>query len=305
MHSDATGMAFSASSPMEKIVEAQLEELDTQEIERMLAGLNAEIQAQLPKLELRQIIYGNQDLDLIRLGQELVRYLFREIVANFRLLGQLVILAIVASILQNLQTAFVSSDALDVSLACCLLLLLHVALNSFQSAVEVGTKAINAMTSMMYALLPLLSTTIAAVGGLTTAAIMHPMLVAAVGTMGLLVQRGVFPLLQMGVVLTIAGNIFPGYPVRKLAGLLERGGSLLLGGAFVGFAAMLIARGMLAPVADGVAIRAAKYVGGKIMPVLGNTFAQALMLRWVVHSSSRTGLVCGLEPFWSWSLFLW
>jgi len=129
---------------------------------------------------------------------------------------------------------------------------------------------------LMYALLPLLSTTLAAVGGLTSAALMHPMLMAAVGMMGMLVQKVVFPLLQIAIVLGIVGNLFHGFPVKRLAALLERSGSLLLGTAFVAFAAMIIARGMLAPVVDGVTIRAAKYLGGKIMPVLGNTFAQAL-----------------------------
>ena len=269
-------LASSTPAPLAKVVEAQLEELDIGEIERMIAGLDAEVRAQLPTLELRQVISGSQGIDWSKLIQELARYLFKEVVANFRLLGQLVILAIVSALLQNLQTAFVSSDALNVPMVACLLLLLHVALNSFQLAVGVGMGAIDTMTSLMYALLPLLSTTLAAIGAFTTAALMHPILVAAVGLMGTLVQRVVFPLLQLSVVLNIVGNIFQGFPVRRLAALMERTGSLMLGGAFVGFAAMLTARGMLAPVADGVAIRAAKFVGGKIMPVLGNTFAQAL-----------------------------
>ncbi|NMB12994.1 MAG: stage III sporulation protein AE [Firmicutes bacterium] len=264
------------SSPIEKVVEAQLEELDMADIERTLSGLDAEIQAQLPSLDLSQMIFGGKGIEWGKLVQDLFQHLFREVVANSRLLAQLIVLAIVAALLQNLQTAFLSSDAIDVSMACCLLLLVHVALNSFRLAVAAGTGAIEAMTSLMYALLPLLSTTLAAVGGFTSAALMHPILVTAVGLMGMLVERVVFPLLQIAIVLSIVGNLFQGFPVRRLAGLMERSGSLVLGTAFVAFAAMILARGMLAPVADGVSIRAAKYLGGKIMPVLGNTFAQAL-----------------------------
>ncbi|NMB44975.1 MAG: stage III sporulation protein AE [Firmicutes bacterium] len=268
--------ASSLLSPIEKVVETQLGELDIADIERTLANLDADIQAQLPSLELSQMIFRGKGVEWGKLFPDLIRYLFREVVANSRLLGELVMLAIVAALLQNLQTAFLSSDTIDVSVACCLLILLYVALHSFQLAIAAGIGAIDSMTSLMYALLPLLSTTLAAVGGLTSAALMHPMLMAAVGMMGMLVQKVVFPLLQIAIVLGIVGNLFHGFPVKRLAALLERSGSLLLGTAFVAFAAMIIARGMLAPVVDGVTIRAAKYLGGKIMPVLGNTFAQAL-----------------------------
>ncbi len=268
--------ASSLNSALEKVVEAQLVELDTGAVERALADIDADIQAQLPSLDLQEIIFGRRGLEWGRLVQELSQYLFREVVANLRLLTGLLVLAVMGALLQNLQASFASSDSIDVSTACCLLLLLHLSINSFQVAVAAGAGAINAMTSLMYALLPLLSTTLAAVGGVTSAAIMHPILAAAVGMMGLLVQQMIFPLLQAAVVLGIAGNLFHEFPVKRLAGILERAGSLLLGTAFVTFAAVVTSRGMLAPVADGVTMRAAKYLGGKIMPILGNTFSQAL-----------------------------
>ncbi|NMB23993.1 MAG: hypothetical protein GX986_00500 [Firmicutes bacterium] len=268
--------ASSAPTPLAKVVEAQLDLLDMGEMERLIANLDGEVQAQLPTLDIGQLILGNQGIDWGNLLGALTRYLFREVVANSRLLARLVVLAIMSGLLQNLQIASLGPDALDVPMVACLLLLLHVALNSFQLAVGVGIRAIDTMATLMYVLLPLLSTTLAAVGAFTTVALMHPILIASVGLMSSLVQHGVFPMLRLSIVLGVVGNTFPGFPLRRLATLFERVGSLILGGAFVGFAAMITARGMLAPVADGVAIRAAKYVGGKVMPVLGNTFAQAL-----------------------------
>ena len=51
---------------------------------------------------------------------------------------------------------------------------------------------------------------------LTSAALMHPMLMAAVGMMGMLVQKVIFPL-QIAIVLGIVGNLFHGFPVKRLA----------------------------------------------------------------------------------------
>ncbi|NLY51703.1 MAG: stage III sporulation protein AE [Firmicutes bacterium] len=268
--------ASSLNSPLEKVVEAQLGELDTGEIERTLASIDAGLQAQLPSLDLKEIIFSGGGIEWGKLVQDLFHYLFREVVANYRLLTGLLVLAVIGALLQNLQVSFLSSDSIDISVACCLLILLHLSLSSFQVAAAAGVGAIDAMMSLMYALLPLLSTTLAAVGGVTSAALMHPILVVSVGLMGMLIQQVIFPLLRVAVVLGIAGNLFHEFPVKRLAGLAERVAGLLLGTAFVAFAAVVTARGMLAPVADGVTIRAAKYLGGKIMPILGNTFSQAL-----------------------------
>ena len=139
------------------------------------------------------------------------------------------------ALMQNLQASFLSSDSVDISVACCLLMLLHLSIKAFQLAVTAGTKAVDAMMSLMYALLPLLTTALAAVGGMTSAAVMHPIFIAAVGLMGMLVQKVVFPLLQVTVALGIAGNLFPDFPVKRLAGLVERTAGLLLGTAFVAF----------------------------------------------------------------------
>ncbi|NLY29345.1 MAG: stage III sporulation protein AE [Firmicutes bacterium] len=272
----AYAQASSLNSALEKVVEAQLGELDTGEIQRTLASIDEGLKAQLPSLNLREIILGGKGIDWATLVQELFQYLFREVVANVRLLTGLLVLAVMGALLQNLQVSFLSSDSIDVSVACCLLVLLHLSLNSFQVAAAAGAGAIDAMTSLMYALLPLLSTTLAAVGGVTSAALMHPILVVTVGLMGMLIQQVIFPLLRVAVVLGIAGNLFHEFPIKRLAALAERAAGLLLGTAFVAFAAVVTARGMLAPVADGVTMRAAKYLGGKIMPILGNTFAQAL-----------------------------
>jgi len=268
--------ASQLDAALEKVVEVQLTELDTREIERTLASIDAQLEAQLPSLDLKEIIFGGKGVDWIKVGQDLINHLFREVVANLRLLTGLLVLAVMGALMQNLQASFLSSDSVDISVACCLLMLLHLSIKAFQLAVTAGTKAVDAMMSLMYALLPLLTTALAAVGGMTSAAVMHPIFIAAVGLMGMLVQKVVFPLLQVTVALGIAGNLFPDFPVKRLAGLVERTAGLLLGTAFVAFTAVVAARGMLAPVADGVTMRAAKYLGGKIVPILGNTFSQAL-----------------------------
>lgn len=265
-----------ASSTLQQVVDSQLQELDLQAVERSLAGLESEVRRQLPSLDLRQLIFHGEGLDLGSLAASLWRYLLRELVFNFRLLGQLIILAILAALLQSLQKTFTEQDTVDVSLLCCLIVLLHIALQSFKIALATGSGAIETMTSMMYAVLPLLSTTLAAVGAVTSAALLHPLLMAVVGLVATAVKQIVFPLLLVGTVLGVAGNLFREFPIRRLADLVQKAGILFLGALFTVFIAIITVRGVLAPVTDGVTIRTARFLAGKAIPVIGSMFAQAL-----------------------------
>ena len=83
--------ASSAPTPLAKVVEAQLDLLDIGEMERLIANLDGEVQAQLPSLDIGQLILGNQGIDWGNLLGALTRYLFREVVANSRLLARLVV----------------------------------------------------------------------------------------------------------------------------------------------------------------------------------------------------------------------
>jgi S-DNA-T family DNA segregation ATPase FtsK/SpoIIIE len=65
-------------------------------------------------------IKGEWDFDLKNLGGDLLRLLFREVVANTGLLAKLLILAVISALLINLQSAF-SSDVARISYLACFL----------------------------------------------------------------------------------------------------------------------------------------------------------------------------------------
>ena len=120
----------------------QLEELDLEDLETFLRQLDRDLSADLPGLEISKIYEnlksGQLSLDLISILQNLATFFFKELMANSSLLGKLIILAIIAGILQNIQAAFEEGTTGKMAYAVTYLALISIALASFSLAITIG-----------------------------------------------------------------------------------------------------------------------------------------------------------------------
>ncbi|MBO8142638.1 MAG: stage III sporulation protein AE [Firmicutes bacterium] len=272
----AAGQA--ASDPVRDAVEEQLRLLDMSELEAVLESLNEDVRRQLPVRSLRELIFEPERgmaLDPVRLAQDMLYYLIGELVVQSRLLGQLIILAVLCAVLQNLAGSL-SRGAPDVGFLAAYAVVIYLGLQSFSIAAGIGRETLDAMASFMFALLPLLATMLAAVGAVSSAALFHPLLVTVVTLVVNLIDRVVFPLLFLAAVLGVAGHLIKEFSLSKLAGLFRHGAITALGLAFTLFLGVMVIRGAIAPVADGVALRASKFLAGAFIPVIGGMMADAV-----------------------------
>jgi stage III sporulation protein AE len=123
----------------------------------------------------------------------LVRFLLAEVVTNLHLMGQLILLAVAASLLKSLQGAFGSEEVARLTEAVAFFVLLGLALKSFTLAVDIGRGAIDTMVNFMLALIPVLLTLMASLGHITSATLFHPLIIFSVNFMASLVRNVVFP----------------------------------------------------------------------------------------------------------------
>ena len=78
------------------------------------------------------------------------------------------------------------------------------------------------MVNFVQALLPVLLTLLAAIGGISSAAILHPFIIVALGLLGTLIKNFVFPLIYLSAVLGIVNHISERFNVSRLAGLMKQ-----------------------------------------------------------------------------------
>lgn len=269
-----------ATMSLDEQLQRQLERLNLEGIDSFLKQLDREVGQYLPEFSLWGVIdsirQGEMPLNPAAIGQGLLKYLFNELMASGALLGQLLVLAIACAVLQNLQAAFSESSIATLARGVAFLALVTLALASFTLAVRTGSEAIDRMVSFFQSLLPALVTLLAASGGITTTALLQPVLIYAVAIIGTLMHNFLFPLIYLAAVLTVVSQISDRFQVSRLAGLLKQIALWSLGLMLTVFTGVLSIYGVAGSVADGVGLRALEFATGAFLPIVGGMLADAV-----------------------------
>lgn len=254
--------------------------VDMNKIEGFINQLDSEIRASIPDMSFKELIIklvkGDVKWKPADIFHGLIVYFFKEIVANSNLLGKLIILAIICAVLQNLTNAFDRGTTGQLSYMVVYLVLVTMAIGSFALAVNTGREVVDKMVSFMQAILPLLLTLLVAMGGVASAAILHPVILVSLTAIGTLTKNIVLPLILFSAILGIVDNLSSEFKVSRLAGLLKTIAMWLLGGFGTIFLGLLAVQGVAGAVGDGVTLRTAKFAIDAFIPVVGGMFSDAL-----------------------------
>lgn len=258
----------------------QISTIDVSEIHRFISDLDDDVAENLPDFNIIDIMsnHGGDIVDLPGLVARTASFLLREVKVNLKLLGELIVVAMVGSILCTLGLGLGEEGPCKMAWAVCYMTLVAMGIRSFGVSADLATSTIDKMISFMHAILPALIGLLAASGGVVTAAVVSPLMLVATTTVGTLVKTTVIPLLLLGAALTLVGNISDRKQVTKLAGLLKWWATTLLGFACTLFVALMGARGGLASVSDAASAKAAKFLAGSMVPVIGKVFGDAIDL---------------------------
>jgi stage III sporulation protein AE len=261
-------------------LEESLNNLDTKEIEALLRSLNSEVSEFIPEFSLKDFIsivkQDGSGYDVRAIINGMVKYFFRETILNSRLLIKLIVLAVVLAVLRNLQTAFENDTVGKLSYCVCSLVLIGIAITSFNSVLSVAKQAINDMVNFMQALLPMLLSLLISIGGVTSAAVFHPVIYMSVSFVSTLIKDILLPMIFLSAVLAIVNNITQSLQVSKLAGLLKDICISVLGILLSFFIGVLVVQGAATSVADGITVRTAKFATKNFIPLVGGIFSDAL-----------------------------
>lgn len=262
----------------EDILHREWQKLPVEALDSFVFNLEPEVRGHLPPLDFRALIFEGEGIDWSGIGGALLGLLWSEIVDNVDILIQLIVLGLFASFLHVIASGWGQNGATDVAFLVSLLVLLLLGLKAFERCVDVAAASLNQMLDLLHALLPIMSMMLAAVGAVTTAAIFHPLIYATVTGVATVVKTALFPLVLISVTLAVIGSISPHFPLKRMEGLLRTGSLSLLTLLFVVFVAVVQARSVVAPVADGFAIRTVKFLTSTFIPVVGGRIADAMDL---------------------------
>nr|WP_231571121.1 stage III sporulation protein AE [Paenibacillus sp. VKM B-2647] len=260
------------------IVREQASQLDTTQIENYWNKLMKQYGGYFPEIRvpsLMELLAGGQRLQLDHILKGLLRYLFHEIIVSGKLLGSIMVLTVFSILLETLQSSFERNTVSKIAYAISFMVLVIIAVNSFSVAIGYAKTAIADMIQFMLAIVPLLLTLLASTGGVASVTILHPMIVFMVHTVGTAIYLIVFPLLFFSAVLHMVSSITDKYKVTQLADLLRNVSIGALGAFVTVFLGVISVQSTSGAIADGVAVRTAKYVTSTFVPVVGRMFSDA------------------------------
>lgn len=218
---------------------------------------------------------GEWNFDFKEIGESIMRFFFKEIIANSSLLGKLLILSAVAALLINLQNSFSSSVA-QMSYLVCFLALCAIALGSFRIVLGIGQQTIENMVGFMMGMLPQMLVITAGLGSVNTSVLLFPVLMTAAAAFANAIKNIVFPLIIMSAILNLVNQMSETLKVEKLAKFFGQMAQLSLGFFFTIFVGVVTLRALYASVLDKIALRTAKFVSDNAIPIIGKMFSETL-----------------------------
>ncbi|MBG9733766.1 stage III sporulation protein AE [Paenibacillus alvei] len=260
-------------------VEEQTKRLQTGEVERYWNDLLVKYGGYFPRDSMPDfvdlLLPGGEKLTVSNVFKAIGKFMLQEVFMNGKLIVTIVILVVFSMVLETLQTAFERNTVSKIAYTISYMVIIILAINSFQIAIGYAKEAITSMINFMMAMIPLLLTLLASMGSMVTVTVMHPLIIFMVHMVGTLIYVGVFPLLFFSALLHIVSSISDKYKVTQLANLMRSISVGLLGVLLTIFLGVISVQGATSSVTDGVSIRTAKYITGNFVPVIGRAFSDA------------------------------
>lgn len=254
--------------------------LDLKEVQSYIDQLDSAVKGSVPQFDFKdmviKLVKGELDWKPADVLNSVFRQLFKEVVANFALLGKLVVLAVICAVLQNLVCSFEKGTTGQLAYSVTYLVLITMAIGSFTLAVNAGREVVDAMVLFMQALLPVLLTLLVAVGGAASAAIFSPVILTTLGIFGTMIKNIILPLFFFVAILGVVSNLTDRFKVTNLADLLKTVALGLMGFFTTIFLGVLAIQGVAGAVGDSVTFRTAKFTVKTFVPMVGGMLSDAL-----------------------------
>lgn len=275
------GNTYAEAAGQNEIENALFSKLSVEEVNRFIDGVNKELHLDMPSLNLetlKALSSNGIHLDWNKLKNTIINTLVYETVNNAHLMGRLLFLAVLCAMLQNLQSSFEKSSIAILAYNLCYIFMAVIALNSFYQAICIVKDTVGYMVTFMEALLPLLISLLAGMGAITTAALLSPLMLFVVSSTSVIMKSAVLPLFILNSVLDCTNSFTDKYKVSNLSALLKHTGIIIMGFTMVLFIGIITIQGIAGSVADGLALRTAKFATATFIPVVGKIFADTVEL---------------------------
>ncbi|MDR1912996.1 MAG: stage III sporulation protein AE [Clostridiales bacterium] len=252
----------------------------------------------------RKAISGELDLSLAGIGKKILDLLFGEILLNWELLRNLIIIAILSAVLKVLTDSFKSKAAAELGFFVSYISLLMVLIASFHTTLGIMTGLVTVLSNIMTAALPVMLGMLVLSGKFASASAFNPIFIVMLEGLSLFVRLILTPALSAGAMIEAINYLSNKPMLTNLTKLIRKVCDWGLKGVAFVFLSILSIQKISAPIINNTALKAAKAGAGAI-PVVGDMVSGAMdvVLFWGTAASSGIMIalvitiivVCGVQ----------
>lgn len=253
--------------------------VDLQFMEDYWREVEQEAEEYFPSIHWRDVFGwfkpGEGGFNVREIPAGLARFLLGEVLLNVRFMGKLLVLAVAATFLKNLQAAFESRNVAWVTQGVVLLVLIALILPGFTAAIDLAGDTIDNMVDFIFSLIPVLMVLLSSLGSFSTAALFQPVVIFGINFFSMVIRNFVFPLIFFSTVLALVHSISPRLKVDKLANFFRDLCAWTLGLMITLFITLVCVKGLTGVMGDAVTLKTAKYLSSTFIPVIGKVLSDA------------------------------
>ena len=200
----------------------------------------------------------------------------RELISFVKLSVLVLIIAIIAALIKNLQNAFSNDSLSNIAYFACYGLLVIILAKSFVLSIDIVRDTITKLSDFMAALIPVLLLLLTTIGGISEAAILNPIVLTAINLAPRIYRDIIIPLILAGFALQFANNISDQYKLSGLAKLIKQSVLWSQGLMITLVVGLLSIKGITANTLDVVTLKTAKFAVDNFIPIIGKAMSDAI-----------------------------
>lgn len=219
---------------------------------------------------------GKGNITVSEISKALISLLFKEVNGVLAMVISIIAIALICSLLKNLQGGFSSKGVSEIAFYACYSIIVMILSRSFLIAISVAKEVIVDVSDFMAAILPILVTMVSLAGGITEAATIDPIVMGAVVIIPRIYSSIIIPLILISFVLQFANNLSEEHKINNLCKLTKQCIVWLQGIIITIFIALLTIRGITSNTIDAVTLKTTKFAVDNFVPIVGKAFSDAI-----------------------------
>ena len=217
---------------------------------------------------------GEIKLDGKSIIKRILNVFLKEFKENINLLIKVIGIALLCSILKNLQNSY-GGTVSEIAFYVCYMLIVILIITSFSNITNICVQTIKKLNNFMGLVIPILITLLVTMGNLSTVSILQPAILAMISIISTLISNLVIPVILISTILNLVSNISSKVNVEKISKFFKKAVLYILEFVMIIFIGILSMEGTLSANVDGITAKVGKSIISNAVPVVGKLISDA------------------------------